>query len=189
MKANKTFSNLGKSFWGTVRSVSQQIGYSKKGKVFVPNVEDLVKAFEDLNLDVNKIQKSDVQTELCLNLISYFEYRAECLNNYVEPRLMNVDRAKEEFNRLNKNFDGDCPLPMNKQKGDKKAPAYFTGIINMIISNNLNKMDCDFDPKKLTTITINGVPIRTLSRRVDGAFPSAVNPYAIWEIKEYYYSL
>ena len=27
-----------------------------------------------------------------------------------------------------------------------------------------------------------------MSRRVDGAFPSAKNPTAIWEIKEYYYT-
>jgi hypothetical protein len=32
------------------------------------------------------------------------------------------------------------------------------------------------------------MPLRTLSRRVDGAFPSVVNPIAIWEIKEYYYT-
>jgi hypothetical protein len=31
-------------------------------------------------------------------------------------------------------------------------------------------------------------PIRTLARRIDGAFPSSVNPVAIWEIKEYYYA-
>jgi hypothetical protein len=30
--------------------------------------------------------------------------------------------------------------------------------------------------------------VRTLSRRVDGAFPSAINPVAIWEIKEYYHT-
>lgn len=30
--------------------------------------------------------------------------------------------------------------------------------------------------------------LRTLARRVDGAFPSPVNPVAIWEIKEYYYT-
>ncbi|MFM7855341.1 MAG: hypothetical protein ACKO96_26300, partial [Flammeovirgaceae bacterium] len=30
--------------------------------------------------------------------------------------------------------------------------------------------------------------MRTLSRRVDGAFPAVVNPVAIWEIKEYYYT-
>ena len=32
------------------------------------------------------------------------------------------------------------------------------------------------------------MPLRTLARRVDGAFPTAVNPIAIWEIKEYYYT-
>jgi len=30
--------------------------------------------------------------------------------------------------------------------------------------------------------------LRTLARRVDGAFPSPVDPVAIWEIKEYYYT-
>jgi hypothetical protein len=30
------------------------------------------------------------------------------------------------------------------------------------------------------------MPLRTLSRRVDGAFPEVVNPIAIWEVKEYY---
>jgi len=29
---------------------------------------------------------------------------------------------------------------------------------------------------------------RTSVRRVDGAFPSVINPVAIWEIKEYYYT-
>ena len=37
-------------------------------------------------------------------------------------------------------------------------------------------------------VTRDNVPLRTLSRRVDGAFPSSVNPIAIWEIKEYYYT-
>ena len=36
-------------------------------------------------------------------------------------------------------------------------------------------------------MTHGGVPIRTLARRVDGAFPKSVNPIALWEIKEYYY--
>jgi hypothetical protein len=46
----------------------------------------------------------------------------------------------------------------------------------------------NFDPRELTTFTGNGVPVRTLARRVDGAFPSTKNPIAIWEIKEYYYT-
>ena len=32
------------------------------------------------------------------------------------------------------------------------------------------------------------MPLRTLARRVDGAFPSAINPVAVWEIKEYYHT-
>lgn len=47
---------------------------------------------------------------------------------------------------------------------------------------------CNFNPQQLTTFTHDNMPLRTLSRRVDGAFIRVVNPIAIWEIKEYYYS-
>ena len=77
---------------------------------------------------------------------------------------------------------------MNKQKGEKKAPAYLTGMINMLIEANAEGLPCDYDPRKLTTVTIDGAPLRTLARRIDGAFPSVINPTAIWEIKEYYYT-
>jgi hypothetical protein len=77
---------------------------------------------------------------------------------------------------------------MNKQKGDKKAHAYFTGIINMLIEANAAGMTCDYDPRELTTVTKDSTPFRTLARRVDGAFPGPVNPIAVWEIKEYYYT-
>jgi excisionase family DNA binding protein len=50
------------------------------------------------------------------------------------------------------------------------------------------KPHCDYDPRTLTTVTWEGSPFRTLSRRVDGAYPGPVNPIAIWEIKEYYYT-
>ena len=77
---------------------------------------------------------------------------------------------------------------MNKQSGNKKAPAFFTGIINMLIEAYSEGLACDFNPMRLTTITRDRTPLRTLARRVDGAFPSVVNPIAIWEIKEYYYT-
>ena len=101
---------------------------------------------------------------------------------------MDTDRAKKEFDKLYLKLAPSRSIPMNKQKGEKKAPAFFTGIINMIIESNLKGLGCDYDPRELTTVTINGAPLRTLSRRVDGAFPSAINPQAIWEIKEYYYT-
>ena len=77
---------------------------------------------------------------------------------------------------------------MNKQKGAKKTYAYFTGIINMIIEANVAGIPCDYDPRKLTTVTHRGAPLRTLARRIDGAFPRPVDPIAVWEIKEYYYT-
>ena len=77
---------------------------------------------------------------------------------------------------------------MNKQRGNKRAPAYFTGIINMLIEANSGGLQCDYDPRSLTIVTRNDLPIRTLARRLDGAFPGTVDPVAVWEIKEYYYT-
>ena len=77
---------------------------------------------------------------------------------------------------------------MNKQKGDKKAEAFLTALVNMMIEKHAGDHPCNFDPRELTTITLDGAPLRTLARRVDGAFPYAVNPIAVWEIKEYYYT-
>ena len=58
----------------------------------------------------------------------------------------------------------------------------------MLIEENAEGFPCDYDPRELTTITKDGLPVRTLARRVDGAFTSPVNPIAVWEIKEYYYT-
>ena len=206
MKANPDFAKKPQSFWATVRSISQEIGYSKKGKVFVPTVDQMVKAFEALGLDTDVISKNGQSTELTNDLIAYYTYRTQVLNEYVEPRLMDAvllknskgeilndrgsetNRAKAVFDELKKEFNPTCPIPMNKQKGEKKAPAYLTAIINMIVEKYSKGYECDYDPRKLTTVTKDGAPLRTLARRVDGAFPSSVNPIALWEIKEYYYT-
>lgn len=101
---------------------------------------------------------------------------------------MNMNQARKVFNRLRTKIKSSAPIPMNKQKGAKKAPSYLTAIVNMLISANAEGLSCDYDPRALTTVTQGGAPLRTLARRVDGAFPSAVNPIAVWEIKEYYYT-
>jgi len=293
MKANPDFSNLPKSFWATVRSVSQSIGYTVRNEktVKVPTVNEIKNVFKELDLDTTVIISNEEETKLAENLIKYYEYRASILNDFVEPRLMdatllknkkgvelnnNEERAKLKFEELkfsfseklhnklstNENYNlsidqlnrllselsinvsstlsgklskkllssnpDDLPekltkelcdslskdleeslnnlpqdylkillarifplkllLPMNKQTGNKKDHALFTGMINMLIYENLQEFCCDYDPRQLTTITKNGSPLRTLARRVDGAFPSTVNPIAIWEIKEYYYT-
>ena len=58
----------------------------------------------------------------------------------------------------------------------------------MLIEENLLGAACNYEPRELSYFTDQGVPALTMSRRVDGAFPSAINPVAIWEVKEYYYT-
>lgn len=99
---------------------------------------------------------------------------------------MNKEAALALFKEVRGKLKFKCPLPMNKQKGRKKNFAFLTCIVNMLIEQNIADAPCDYDPRSLTTVTHDRQPLRTLARRVDGAFPSVVNPIAIWEIKEYY---
>ncbi len=194
MKANPRFLKQPKHFWANIRSISQQVGYThrtkdQRGLIKVPTLDQIVECFEKLDLSTDHLlTKTGRPNKYCKEILAYFEYRAEILNTVVEPQLMDMKRAKSEFDRLKKKLKPKCPLPMNKQKGKKKAPAFFTGIINMLIEANAGGCSCDYDPRKLTTFTKEGQPLRTLARRVDGAFPGTTNPIAIWEIKEYYYT-
>ena len=101
---------------------------------------------------------------------------------------MDLERAKAEFERLRAELSPTCPLPMNKQRGEKRGPAYLTGIVNMLIEAHSDGNACDYDPRSLTKFTRNNAPLRTLARRIDGAFPTTINPVAVWEIKEYYHT-
>ncbi len=191
MQPDSKFLNKPLDFWACVRTVSQEVGYTVRQKkiIKVPTLEEMATAFNSLGLDPQRIQnRSDEPTKLAFELNEYFVYRANVLNQVVEPLLMNAEEAKKEFRKLKKRLKPKCPLPMNKQKGSKKAEAFFTCIINMMIEANAHDCLCDYDPRKLTTVTKDGAPLRTLARRVDGAFPAVVNPIAIWEIKEYYYT-
>ena len=191
MKPHRAFINLPKSFWAAIRTIGQKCGYTDRntGQVKVPSINEIERAYQELRLDVGKLKGINGNvSEYASQIIRYCEYRAEVLNGFVKPRLMNVTRAKAEFRMLKRKLKPKCPLPINKQKGKKKSPNYFTGIVNMLIESVIKSQQCDFDPRELTTVTVGGLPLRTLARRIDGAFPSAVNPIAVWEVKEYYHT-
>ena len=193
MRPNKLFLNQKPAFWANVRAISETVGYTERGKktIKVPTLANMMDAMRSRGLDVSHLGLSDCKPSPFGKLLcQYFSYRAKVLNEYVEPRLMDGDRAKTVFSELKRDLKPscDCLMPMNKQKGTKFANAYLTCIVNMIIEANVGKLNYDCDPRKLTIITQNGMPLRTLARRVDGAFPSIVNPIAVWEIKEYYYT-
>ncbi len=191
MEANQVFLNQPKSFWANVRSLSQQLGYAERGtgQVKVPTVAELKLGLEQIGLGISHVVNENGEvTKLGQLLVDYFQFRADVLNNLVRNYLMDVKGAAKTFEKLKKKLKPKSPIPMNKQSGVMKAPAYFTGIINMLIEANAQGLPCDYDPRKLTSVTLTGAPLRTLARRVDGAFPSTVNPIAVWEIKEYYYT-
>jgi len=188
MKPIPRFLNKPKSFWASVRSLSQKVGYSKKGVIVIPTVAQMVTAFEKLGLDSQSLLRDGKPTQLATDLLDYFTERSRVLMNEVEPRLLNADQAKALFEKTRAEFDHKCPIPMNKQKGEKRAEAFLTAIVNMMVERHIGELACDYDPRELTTITHGGVPLRTLARRLDGAFPSTINPIAVWEIKEYYYT-
>ncbi len=101
---------------------------------------------------------------------------------------MDADEAKALFQKIRSKRSYPCPIPMNKQGGAKRTEACLTGIVTMLIETHSDGIGSDYDPRALTTVTQNRQPLRTLARRVDGAFPSTVNPVAVWEIKEYYHT-
>lgn len=188
MKPISHFLNKPKSFWALIRSLSQKIGYSANGDILVPNKSDLLVAFMELNIYQYQIILNNSCTELMSEVIYYFSERASMLHKYAEKNLQNVEQARAMFLQLQEQLKPSCPIPMNKQRGQMRTEAFLTGIVNMLIEQHTQGVSCDFDPRKLVTITRDGMPVRTFARRLDGAFPSTVNPIAVWEIKEYYYT-
>nr|WP_199792326.1 hypothetical protein [Allosphingosinicella vermicomposti] len=141
-----------------------------------------------LGLHSHHLVEQGQSTAFARTLLAYFAYRADILNNTVQHQLMDKIAAQAMYERLLASGEYKLPAAMNKQKGEKKQVAYLTAMVNMLIEANAQGMDYDHDPRQLTTVTRDGMPLRTLARRIDGAFPSAVNPVAVWEIKEYYHT-
>lgn len=201
MQPNPEFTNLPKSFWANIKTISQRVGYTQRasrkksndptpsGEIKVPTVEDVLLSFTSLNLSCDHLFKDATNiTSLGAKVFDYFRYRADVLNRVVRPLLMNAEEARKAYELVHRETQSQLVPPSNKQSGAFKNPAYFTAIINMLIEKQLGGLPCDYNPQQLTTVTRERAPFRTLSRRVDGAFPGPVNPIAVWEIKEYYYT-
>lgn len=140
MKPDERFLRQPKSFWAYVRSISEAVGYTDKENhdIKVPKPSEMQVSLEKLELNPARIiGTSGNPTELGKTLLAYFKYRARILNTFVEPRLMDDKQAKKVFTQLRRKLSPQCPIPMNKQTGEKKAPAYFTGILNMLIETVL----------------------------------------------------
>lgn len=200
MQPNTSFVGLPKAFWANVRTISQKVGYTVRpartkgvpgpaGPIKVPTLAEASAALEAIHLTAKHLVAGSARpTALGRQVMAYFEYRADVLNRVVEPLLMNAEQAERLYTECQRRLRTTALVPMNKQSQEKKKPAYFTGIINMLIDSALAGLPCNYNPQELTTVTRNREPFRTLARRIDGAFPGPVDPIAVWEIKEYYYT-
>jgi hypothetical protein len=193
VKPNPRFQKQPKTFWATVRLISQVTGYVSRvrmgpGPIKVPTLDEMADALKRSSLDpAHVLEAPGAGNELGRLLFEYFQYRADVLNNDVRSQLMDRKQALTEYQALRERYP-NAIVPMNKQSGEKRVASYLSGMVNILIESNLGGLPCDFNPRQLTTVTKDSVPLRTLSRWFDGAFPSPVNPIAVWEIKEYYFT-
>jgi hypothetical protein len=149
MEPNSDFLDQPPVFWANVRAIGETVGYTERGHgtIKVPSLAEMSGAMLARDLGTAHITDSKgAPTNLGKRLQDYFGYRAGVLNDYVEPRLMDVDRAKAEFAGLKAELcpGRNCPLPVNKQKGEKRAKAYLTCMVNMIVEANAGEFGCDF---------------------------------------------
>lgn len=183
MKPNPQFTSESPAFWALVRYASEQIGYSPRvGKGQSKTLRRYTLA------EVTATAKAlGAAADVVQRVTDYLNYRADVLERQVEPLLMNRDQAKALFEELQAKHEPTCHLPLNKQKGEMRHYAYFTCIINILTEATLGGTSFADNPRQLTTIKDDkGNLVATMSRQIDGAYPSPVNPHAVWEIKEYY---
>lgn len=178
-------------FWAHVRTISEEVGYTNRRdrSIKIPSRDEIRDALVGRGLTTAHLYNSGGSpTKMGETLEAYFRERSRLLTHEVEPLLMDLDEARRVFDELVAKHDPKCPIPMNKQKGKKKTPAYLTGMVNIIVEAHSEGIPCEYNPRGLTTFTRAGRPLRTMARWIDGAFPSTVNPIAVREIKEYYHT-
>jgi len=147
MRANNKFENLDLEFWANIKLLNQRLGYTIRksiknpdGGFVVPSIEDIIRVFSNEGLSTKKLIKKEKLTVYGKLVVDYFKYRGDILTSKVEPNLMNKDQAKKLFYKMKKANNPKCPLPMNKQKNEKRDHSFLTGLVNMIVEKNKGKL-------------------------------------------------
>jgi len=177
-------------FWALVKLVSQMLGYSVRrrngetGRIRRYDTGEVATALAERGLNTNALGASIGR------LVEYSNVRADLLEG-VEPKLMDRGQAAKLFEKIRARVDPpEFLLSMNKQKKDKRHYAYLACIVNMLTYETLMATfgHAPFKPSPRGPLTFarDGVPLRTLFRWMDGAYPDVNQPHATWEVKEYY---
>lgn len=193
MQPDPRFADQPKPFWAQTTLLSLSLGYSERVKRGEPKkmrrfeVEEIFDLYRGRGLDPSFLGSKAAPTAEAELLISYLNYRADAVETRIEPMLMDRAAAQVEFEKLRARLPASkVHLPMNKQTGDKAHHSYLTGIVNLLTEQALAGRRFAENPNGPITITKDKRPVRTLARRMDGAYPALNNPDSCWEIKEYY---
>lgn len=182
------FQTKGREFWSYVRLVSEQAGYQPTGdgvakEYDTGDLQDTV-AEAEINPDPLLSGLSGTATALGEDVLRYLNYRS----GQVETALGRI-RTKQEATSQFEEYRGDFEMDteqLNKQGGDE--PLVFANSVNLVLERETG-IDFDPNPRTLPTVLDSERQLQaTLPKWPDGAFPTARNPRAIWEVKEFYSS-
>jgi hypothetical protein len=188
MKPNPKFLDQGLGFWAIVKYVSEQAGYTNRKSKANPISTLKVLTPDTIRATLTKcdIDHGSIPTEQYDLASEYIAYRAAVLTHEVEPSLMNRDQARACFEEVKERVNPKHPIPLNRQKGEKRHEAYLSALVGMLAEEAVGYENLVNDTQKLSILTENGSLKGIFSRRFDGAIPSTRDPIAMWEIKEYY---
>lgn len=188
MKPNPEFTGKDLEFWALVKYTSEQGGYTNRRTK--NNPDSTLKALTPSEireiLADRELEHAHISDDAINSVSRYSAYRADILTSEVEPSLMSRDQARECFERLRQEFEPTHPIPMNRQKGEKRHVAYLSAMVGLIAERAVGADRLVNDAQKLATLTDGGRLKGIFSRRFDGAIPDTRDPIALWEIKEYY---
>lgn len=142
MRPDPRFIKQPKLFWANVRSISQRIGYTDRStkRIKVPALSEMTRALNALGLSSSHVVDNHGKaTELGANLEAYFEYRAKALNEVVRTELMDISRARKTFEGLRARLRPRCPLPLNKQKGEKRRVRLSLLVLSICLSKQTRR--------------------------------------------------
>lgn len=189
MKPDPRFTGKPLRFWANVKLVSEQAGYSVRAASGRPkalrkyDVADVARVYKEEGLDPHFSGRERAFLE---EVIAYMNYRADLIQEAVQPLLMDRAQAAAEYSSLLGRTRSRRAPHMNKQKGEKRHPAYLASMVSLIAEEILGPKGFVDDARRLSVVSTDGIAEFAFSRRFDGALPTVANPSAVWEIKEYY---
>jgi len=158
VKANPLFAKQDLGFWAMVKFVSERAVYTnmKTKKNPVSTLKALTPDEVRGTLEKCDIDQESISNQQCKLVSDYLKYRAETLTTKVEPVLMNRDEARAFFEEIKERVKPIHPIPMNRQKGEKRHEAYLAAMVGMLAEEAVGAENLVNDSQKLAILTENG---------------------------------